>query len=95
VVKAVDGSTALLVHERLSAASSCMCCCDWYPNLLCAAYACVLFQLYLMTRALEFITPDLSRLSLGSILADIKASMMDEVDFTKVNCLLNAADKQQ
>lgn len=37
-----------------------------------------------MTRFLEFIQPDLARLSLGGILADIRTSMMDEVDFTKV-----------
>lgn len=43
-------------------------------------------QLYLVTRFLEFIQPDLGRLSLGGILADIRTSMMDEVDFTKV-CL--------
>lgn len=41
-------------------------------------------QLYLVTRLLEFITPELGRLSLGGILADIKTSMLDEVDFTKV-----------
>lgn len=38
-----------------------------------------------MTRFLEFIQPDLGRLSLGGILADIRTSMMDEVDFTKVS----------
>lgn len=43
-------------------------------------------QLYLVTRFLEFIQPDLGRLSLGGILSDIRTSMMDEVDFTKV-CL--------
>lgn len=37
-----------------------------------------------MTRFLEFIQPDLARLSLGGILSDIRTSMMDEVDFTKV-----------
>jgi hypothetical protein len=41
-------------------------------------------QLYLFTRVLEFIAPELNRLSVGNILSDIKASMMDEVDFTKV-----------
>jgi hypothetical protein len=44
--------------------------------------ACV--QLYLFTRVLEFIAPELNRLSVGNILSDIKTSMMDEVDFTKV-----------
>uniref|UniRef100_A0A383VQQ0 Protein kinase domain-containing protein n=1 Tax=Tetradesmus obliquus TaxID=3088 RepID=A0A383VQQ0_TETOB len=39
--------------------------------------------LYLFTRVLEFIAPELNRLSVGNILSDIKASMMDEVDFTK------------
>jgi len=43
-----------------------------------------LLQLYLVTRFLEFIQPDLGRLSLGGILSDIRTSMMDEVDFTKV-----------
>jgi hypothetical protein len=37
-----------------------------------------------VTRALEFIQPDLGRLSIGGILSDIRTSMMDEVDFTKV-----------
>ncbi|KAF6262619.1 ABC1 family-domain-containing protein [Scenedesmus sp. NREL 46B-D3] len=39
--------------------------------------------LYLFMRVLEFIAPELNRLSVGNILSDIKASMMDEVDFTK------------
>ncbi len=41
-------------------------------------------QLYLVTRVFEFITPELNRFSLGGILADIKSSMLEEVDFTKV-----------
>jgi hypothetical protein len=41
-------------------------------------------QLYIVTRALEFFQPELARLSLGGILADIRTSMMDEVDFRKV-----------
>jgi hypothetical protein len=50
--------------------------------LLLLLLACV--QLYLFTRVLEFIAPELNRLSVGNILSDIKTSMMDEVDFTKV-----------
>jgi hypothetical protein len=48
------------------------------------AACCSAEQLYLVTRFLEFIQPDLGRLSIGGILADIRTSMMDEVDFTKV-----------
>ena len=40
-----------------------------------------------MTRFLEFIQPDLARLSLGGILSDIRTSMMEEVDFTKVGVM--------
>jgi hypothetical protein len=53
------------------------------PVVLLAA-CCSAAQLYLVTRFLEFIQPDLGRLSIGGILADIRTSMMDEVDFTKV-----------
>ena len=35
------------------------------------------------SRFLEFVQPDVSRLSLAPILSDIKASMIDECDFTK------------
>eukprot|EP00195_Chlamydomonas_chlamydogama_P005862 CAMPEP_0202905000 /NCGR_PEP_ID=MMETSP1392-20130828/32052_1 /ASSEMBLY_ACC=CAM_ASM_000868 /TAXON_ID=225041 /ORGANISM="Chlamydomonas chlamydogama, Strain SAG 11-48b" /LENGTH=446 /DNA_ID=CAMNT_0049592905 /DNA_START=376 /DNA_END=1716 /DNA_ORIENTATION=- len=39
--------------------------------------------IYLMSRYLEFIQPDLQRLSLTGILSDIRTSMSEEVDFTK------------
>lgn len=39
--------------------------------------------LYIFSRALEIISPDLSRTSISDIVGDIRASMMDEVDFTK------------
>jgi len=38
---------------------------------------------YLFSRFLEFIQPDLSRLSLTAIIGDVRASMMEEVDFHK------------
>uniref|UniRef100_A0A7S0X116 ABC1 atypical kinase-like domain-containing protein n=1 Tax=Chlamydomonas leiostraca TaxID=1034604 RepID=A0A7S0X116_9CHLO len=38
---------------------------------------------YLLSRYLEFLQPDLNRLSLTAIIGDIRASMLDEVDFTK------------
>jgi aarF domain-containing kinase len=36
-----------------------------------------------MSRYLEFVTPELTRLSLAPILADIRSSMLEEVDFSK------------
>ena len=39
--------------------------------------------LYIASRALEIISPDLSRASLADIVGDIRSSMMDEVDFRK------------
>lgn len=39
--------------------------------------------LLVVSRVLEFITPELSRTSLANIVADVRASMLDEVDFTK------------
>lgn len=39
--------------------------------------------LYMASRVLEFLNPDLKRLSLADITQDIRASMMDEVDFVK------------
>lgn len=39
--------------------------------------------LYIASRALEIISPDVSRASLSDIVGDIRSSMMDEVDFTK------------
>ncbi|KAL4855170.1 putative aarF domain-containing protein kinase [Chlorella vulgaris] len=39
--------------------------------------------LYLSSKFLEFISPDLSRTSLSAVVGDIRASMLDEVDFTK------------
>lgn len=38
---------------------------------------------YIVSRILEFIEPDLSRLSLAGIIGDIRVSMLDEVDFRK------------
>ncbi len=40
-------------------------------------------QVYLFSRYMELLQPDLQRLSLGSILSDIRTSMIDECDFTK------------
>lgn len=39
--------------------------------------------LYVMSLILEFLNPDLSRASLVPIVGDIRASMMEEVDFRK------------
>ncbi|GAB4822495.1 hypothetical protein N2152v2_009541 [Parachlorella kessleri] len=39
--------------------------------------------LYIATRFLEFAQPQLSRASLSAVVGDIRASMLDEVDFTK------------
>jgi len=39
--------------------------------------------LYISSRALEIISPDVSRASLSDIVGDIRSSMMDEVDFRK------------
>lgn len=39
--------------------------------------------LYIATRVLEYIQPELARTSLAGIMGDIRNSMMDEVDFTK------------
>lgn len=39
--------------------------------------------LYLASRALEILSPDLSRVSLSDVMGDIRSSMMDEVDFRK------------
>lgn len=37
--------------------------------------------LYIASRALEFVTPDLSRASISAIVSDIRDSMLQEVDF--------------
>lgn len=42
-----------------------------------------LTALYLMSKYIEFIEPEVKRLSLTPILEDIRTSMLDEVDFTK------------
>lgn len=39
---------------------------------------------YIMSRFLEFLQPELGRLSLAGVLADMRASMMAEMDFTQV-----------
>jgi hypothetical protein len=39
--------------------------------------------LYLAARLLEVLSPDLSRASLSAVAADIRASMLEEVDFRK------------
>lgn len=39
--------------------------------------------LYIASKALEIISPDISRASLSDIVGDIRSSMMDEVDFRK------------
>lgn len=39
--------------------------------------------LYLSSRLLEFISPDLARTSLSAVVGDIRASMLEEVDFRK------------
>jgi aarF domain-containing kinase len=39
--------------------------------------------LYLSSRLLEWVSPDLARTSLSAIVGDIRTSMLDEVDFTK------------
>lgn len=39
--------------------------------------------IYLASRFLEFLQPELSRLSLTGVIADIRSSMLDEVDLTK------------
>ncbi|CAG9464166.1 unnamed protein product [Pedinophyceae sp. YPF-701] len=39
--------------------------------------------LYVAARALEIVAPELSRTSVGSIVQDIRTSMLDEVDFRK------------
>ena len=46
--------------------------------------------IYLLSRALEVAAPELSRLSLAPILADIRTSMVDETDFTKEAAHLQA-----
>ncbi|KAG1666892.1 hypothetical protein FOA52_013525 [Chlamydomonas sp. UWO 241] len=38
---------------------------------------------YLMSRFIEFIQPEIGRLSLTGIVGDMRSSMLDEVDFTK------------
>jgi hypothetical protein len=40
--------------------------------------------LLLASKTLEFLNPELRRLSLGDIASDIKTTMLDELDFTKV-----------
>lgn len=39
--------------------------------------------LYIASKSLEILSPDLSRISLADIVGDIRSSMMDEVDFRK------------
>ena len=39
--------------------------------------------IYIASRVLTFLNPELSRLSLAEIVGDIRSSMMDEVDFNK------------
>lgn len=39
--------------------------------------------LLLATKTLEFLSPELRRLSLGDIASDIRSTMIDELDFTK------------
>ena len=39
--------------------------------------------LYIASKALEIISPDISRASLSDIVGDIRSSMMDEVYFRK------------
>jgi hypothetical protein len=39
--------------------------------------------LYVASRVLEFLNPELKRTSLSAIVGDIRASMMEEVDFLK------------
>ena len=39
--------------------------------------------IYIASRVLTFLNPELSRLSLTEIVGDIRSSMMDEVDFNK------------
>lgn len=39
--------------------------------------------LYLLSRYLEFLNPDLGRLSLAAIVSDIRKTIQDEVDFQK------------
>lgn len=38
---------------------------------------------YLASRFLEFVSPELGRLSIAGVLADMRSSMIDETDFTK------------
>ena len=39
--------------------------------------------LYVSSKLLELVNPDLSRLSISAIIGDLRASMLDELDFTK------------
>jgi len=39
--------------------------------------------IYVASRLLEFLSPDLSRASLAAVVGDLRASMFEEVDFTK------------
>ena len=39
--------------------------------------------LYIASRVIEFINPELSRASVADVVGDIRASMLEEVDFVK------------
>ena len=39
--------------------------------------------IYVASRVLTFLNPELSRLSMVDIVGDVRASIMEEVDFTK------------
>lgn len=54
------------------------------PSSLLSGPPCAdLNFLYIATRFLEFINPQLTRASLSAIVGDIRASMLEEVDFRK------------
>lgn len=72
----IVGSTHKIVYLHC-------CLSGWAKHSFHVFYCVYVCQVYLVTRYLEFLQPELQRLSLGPIFDDIRTSMVAETDFGK------------